>query len=267
MKRITVLLAIIGVIGLADYVSPSVWVAYNDCIYREGEFIADNVTTFAIGRSNPHPESGNLIRLSDGKDTGVTVSFIEFKTVGSLNWAGDAAEFPDGTDAAEIFNGIVDPTGNISYGDAPGWYLDLNIEGLDPSGLYTFAGSVNRNGAADYADRVTNWKIMGADSFVYASSAGAHKVSDDAVEFVTGINNDGYVAKWTDINPGRDGDITIRTSHGVGEENGGMAGANANKGYAAGVFMLEFQGAQAVVPSRKLTTTWSRIKSSHSMRE
>ena len=33
----------------------------------------------------------------------------------------------------------------------------------------------------------------------------------------------------------------IRTSHSVGEANGGLAGAHAYKGYAGGVFMLELQ--------------------------
>ncbi len=87
---------------------------------------------------------------------------------------------------------------------------------------------------------------MDADSFTYASSDDAHKVAADAVEFITGANSDGYVAKWTDIDPGSDGEIVIRTSHGVGEADGGMADAHGHKGYAGGVFMLQFQGPQAI---------------------
>ena len=261
MKRTIGFMAIFATLCVVAYAASDTWVAYNDCVYEGAQFIADNVTTFGIGRGNLYPESGELINQSNGRDMGVTVTFSEFKTVGSLNWAKDAATFDKGSDAAEIFNGIVDPAGNISYGDAPGWYLDLIIEGLDPSGLYTFAGSVNPNGGADYRDRVTNWKIIGAESFTYASSDDAHKVSEDSVEFVTGINDAGYIAKWTDIDPGPDGEIIIRTSHGVGEENGGIAGANENKGYAGGVFMLEFQGMQAVEAHGKLVTTWSKIKS------
>jgi len=261
MKRAISLAAVFAILGAVAYADSDPWVAYNDCVYVDGQFIADNLTTFAIGRTNTHPEFGELIKQSDGGDTGVTVTFVEFKTSGSLNWAKDAAMFDDGSDAAEIFGDYVDPTGNISYGDAPGWYLDLIIEGLEPAGAYTFAGSVNRGGAADYADRVTNWKIMGADSFTYASSDDAHKVSEDAVEFVTGVNNVGYVAKWANIDPGRDGEFVIRTSHSVGEENGGMPGSNEYRGYAGGVFMLEFQGMQAVEAGGKLATTWSKIKS------
>jgi len=263
MKRAIAFTAIFAILSAAGYAVSSEWVAYNDCVFKDAQVIADNVTTFAIGRTNVHPETGNLIKFSDGSDTGVTITFSEFKTVGSLNWAGDAAQFDEGSDAAEIFNDIVDASGNISYGDAPGWYLDLIIEGLDTGGLYTFVGSVNRNGGADYEDRVTNWTIMGADSFAYASSEDAQKVSEDSVEFSTGVNNVGYVAKWTDINPGDDGEIVIRTTHGVGKQDGGMADANEYRGYAGGVFMLEFQGTQAVEAYGKLVTIWGKLKSAY----
>jgi hypothetical protein len=74
------------------------------------------------------------------------------------------------------------------------------------------------------------------------------------VEFSTGHNEAGYVAKWTDIAPGADGRVVIRTSHSVGEANGGLAGAHAYKGYAGGAFMLELQGdAGAVDPKKGLS--------------
>jgi hypothetical protein len=56
------------------------------------------------------------------------------------------------------------------------------------------------------------------------------------------------VARWTDIQPSEDGKITIRTSHGVGEANGGLPGAHAYKGYGGGVFMLGEQSGSSVVP-------------------
>jgi hypothetical protein len=260
MNRIITSAVAFAVLSAVAYGASDTWVAYNDCVHEAGQFIADNVTTYAIGRTNPHPESGELIRVADGGSTGVTATFVEFKTAGSLNWAKDAATFDEGSDAAELFGEYVDPSGNISYGDAPGWYLDLIIEGLDPDGSYTFAGTVNRNGGADYEDRISNWRIMSADFFTYASSEDAHKVAEDTVEFSTGVNAEGLVAKWTNIDPGDDGEIVIRTTHGVGEEAGGIADAHANKGYAAGLFMLEFQGPQAVEAYGKLATTWGGIR-------
>jgi len=261
MKRITVFMAFFAMLNGMAYGTLSDWAAYNDSVYQDGQFIAENVTTFAIGRGNPHPESGNLLKLNDGSDTGVTVTYSELKTVGSVNWATDNAAFAKGTDAAKIFSDVVDASGNISYGDAPGWHVDLAIEGLDSDGLYTFAGSVNRDGnGGDYGTRVTKWKIIGADSFTYASSDGAHRIAEDSVEFVTGINDGGYVAKWTNINSGSDGKIIIRTTHSIGKKNGGIADAHEYKGYAGGVFMLEFQGMRSINPKGKLTTIWSKIK-------
>ena len=91
--------------------------------------------------------------------------------------------------------------------------MDLEIEGLDPDRKYTFVGTAMRGGGAGYAERTTNWKIIDADKYTYASSSGAWKVGEDSVEFSTGHNEVGYVAKWTDISPGEDGKIIIRTSH------------------------------------------------------
>jgi len=259
--KLTFVFAVILITVSIPAITMASWGAYNDCVYNDAQFIADNVTTYAIGRTNPHPESGNLLDQSDGSDTGVTVTFSEFKTVGSLNWATDGATFDKGSDADKIFGDFVDPSGNISYGDAAGWYLDLIIEGLSSDGLYTFVGTVNRNGAgADYETRVTNWKIIGADRYTYASSNGTHKVAEDSVEFSTGVNNKGYIAQWKDIAPGEDGKIVIRTTHGQGSKNGGMADANEYKGYAAGLFMLKYQGLASVSPAGRLTTIWGKIK-------
>jgi hypothetical protein len=221
---------------------PDNWEAYNDSAFKAGQANADNVTTFGLGRSfEGEGAAGDLKVVTDGEDTQVNVSYSETFSTGSVSSAGDTATFTPGTDAAEVFDGKVDASGNISYGDSPGWHVDLTISGLDPTRFYTFVGTVNRNGGAGYADRVTNWKIMGADSFTYASSSGAKKVADDSVEFSTGDNTAGYVARWTDVKPGADGTIVIRTSHTVGEANGGIPGAHAYKGYAGGMFMVKVQ--------------------------
>ena len=229
-----------GVFLLA--MQPEEWEAYNDSAFKTGQINADNVTTFGVGRNfTGEATAGDLKNLVDGENTQANVAYVETISTGSVNNAGDFADYAAGTDAEAVFKGKVDLAGNISYGDSPGWYVDLKITGLDPTRFYTFVGTANRNGGAGYADRVTNWKLIGADFFTYASSAGAHKVSDDSVEFSTGENGAGYVARWTDIKPGSDGTIIIRTSHTVGAANGGLAGAHAYKGYGGGVFMVKQQ--------------------------
>ena len=219
--------------------TPFRWQAFNDSAYKPGQVEAPYATTYGIGRNYVGDGlSGELKKIDSGEIAGVTATFTEFITQGSVNNAGDTASYVPGSDAEAVFGGQVDLAGNVSYGDAPGWHVDLTFTGLDPLKRYTFAGTADRHGGSGYADRVTNWKLIGADSFLYASSTGAHKVNDDSVEFSTGDNTAGLIARWTDINPGPNGAIVIRTSHSVGQQNGGTPGAHAYKGYAGGVFML-----------------------------
>ena len=227
------------------------WTAFNDSVNKNGGTTDVSVTTINVGRTSPGPSSAELLEFGSGDGTGVTATYEETLTVGSVFWTNDSITYDEESDAAKLFGEALDLSGNISYGDAPGWHMDLILEGLDPNRKYVFAGTAMRGGGAGYAERTTNWKIIGADSFNYASSDGAWKVSDDSVEFSTGHNADGYVAKWTDIAPGADGKIIIRTSHSVGEANGGLAGAHAYKGYAGGAFMLELQGDSGSVSPKK----------------
>ena len=230
------------------------WQAYNDSVNANGGTTDETVTMINVGRSSPGPASSELLVFGSGDGTGVTATYEETLSEGSVYWTSDAITFDEESDAAKLFGEALDLTGNISYGDAPGWHMDLILEGLDPNSKYVFAGTAMRGGGLGYAERTTNWKIMGAESFVYASSEGAWKVSEESVEFSTGHNEAGYVAKWTDIAPGADGRIVIRTSHSVGEANGGLAGAHAYKGYAGGVFMLELQvDSGAVAPGKGLS--------------
>ena len=226
---------------ISTYSQSQSWIAYNDSANKNGGTSEETVTEINIGRSSPGPNSGELLQYGSGEGTGVTATYKETLSVGSVFWTSDSITYDEESDAARIFSEVLDLTGNISYGDAPGWYMDLEIEGLDPDRKYTFVGTAMRGGGAGYAERTTNWKIIDADKYTYASSSGAWKVGEDSVEFSTGHNEVGYVAKWTDISPGEDGKIIIRTSHSVGEENGGLPGAHSYKGYAGGVFMLESQ--------------------------
>ncbi|MEM7385106.1 MAG: hypothetical protein AAF514_09190, partial [Verrucomicrobiota bacterium] len=230
------------------------WIAYNDSADVNPEATPATATNFGLGRNYAGlgPE-GTLKDFDTGDELGVTVTLTETISEGNtINWAGDAADFVAGTDAESFFGGILELAGNMSYNDAPGWYLDTTFSGLDPEKLYTYVGTANRNGGDSYGERVTNWSLREADSSLFAASEGAHKVDDDSVEFSTGNNSAGLVARWTDINPGADGTFTIRTSHGIGEANGGLPGAHAYKGYAGGVFLLMEQSSgsgQPVAPA------------------
>lgn len=216
------------------------WVAYNDCVDTDPGLTPVNATSFGLGRSYIGDGStGNLIDFNTGADTGVTVTFVEnFSAGNTINWARDSADYVEGTDAAEIFGDVLNLSGNMSYNDAPGWSLDLTISNLDPNVSYTFAATVHRSGGADYATRITNWSLNGAEAATYACSDGALKVSETSAEFSTGNNVEGLVARWTDIRAGADGTVTLRTTHGIGSAAGGIAGADPYRGYGGGLFML-----------------------------
>lgn len=219
------------------------WVAFNDCVDTDPASTPENATSFGLGRSYVGDgSSGELIDFETGEGTGVSASFTEnFSGGNTINWASDFADFTDGTDAEQTFGGKLNLAGNMSYNDEPGWSLDLTFSNLDPAAAYTFAATVHRNGGPDYQMRISNWKIIGADASTYACSADAHKVSEQSVEFITGHNPAGLVARWTDIHPAVDGSFTIRTSHGVGEADGGLPNPDSYRGYAGGLFMLMAQ--------------------------
>jgi len=219
------------------------WVAYNDCVDTTPAATPVNATSFGLGRSyTGDGSSGTLINFDTGAATGVQVTFTEnFSAGNTINWATDAADYTPGSDAAELFSGKLNLAGNMSYNDSPGWSLDLNFSSLDPDTSYTFAATVHRNGGVDYASRITNWTLSGVESATYACSSGAQKISETSAEFSTGNNTAGLVARWSDIRAGADGTFTIRTSHGIGNVAGGIAGADAYRGYAGGLFMLMAQ--------------------------
>ena len=228
------------------------WQAFNDSANKNGGTDDPTVTTINIGRSSPGPVEEELLQFGSGDGTGVIARYEETVSTGSVFWTSDSITVDPQSDAATLFGEVLDLNGNISYGDAPGWHVDLVLEGLDPQRTYTFAGTAMRGGGQGYAERTTNWQLLGADTFTYASSQGAWKVGEDSVEFSTGHNKVGYVARWTGIAPGSDGQIIIRTSHTVGEANGGLPGAHAYKGYAGGVFMLELESGSNQGPQQNM---------------
>ena len=172
--------------------------AYNDLAWAEGQRSL-NITTYTRG------EGGALKNYADGATLGATLT---------LNMGGDftgptmGAEPAAGTDAANVFGGIVDCLGLISYGATD---LTLTFSGLDPALLYEVVVFGNRN-KPDYTDRITKNAISGADAFVNASSSGTafSGPSDTSTAVVNGYNTqNGHVARFIDVEPGTDGEFQI----------------------------------------------------------
>ena len=218
------------------------WTAYNDSVYDAGTngYIGTNVTEYGIGIGFSGDTFGELLDQASGTPTGVTATLTES---GGVNWQPSASSWNGGydtaagTDAYNTFNGIADMTGVVYYGPATGWYVDLTFTGLDPAAQYTFATSASRANPA-YTDRYSIYTISDVDAATNSSTAGTQEYLGDpmAVWFNTGDNHgDGYVARWTTIQPGANGSFTVRAE----------AHPSANSGYKAyafDVFMLEEEG-------------------------
>ena len=199
-----------------------VWVAYNDCSWQSDQ-INTNITTLTCNTDT----AGLLLKnYATGANTVVTagVNVLTNHTAYPANGNYTNA----GTDAYNTFYGKASMVGVINYNTTTGWYIDVILTGLDPAKTYTFITSVNR------ADASMTWNskftISDVDAATNASTSGVTPINDYSVSFNAGYNTvNGYVARWTGIQPGADGDFTVRSEH---------ANSGDYYGYGPGVFML-----------------------------
>jgi uncharacterized repeat protein (TIGR02543 family) len=196
------------------------WTAYNDCVTTSGQHIGDNVTTIALDGS------GTLIDQATGRSTGVTAELTQSGGVSEETTYGD--DTAENTDAYNTFFAFTDIAGNMHYGDS-GWYVLLTFTGLDPAKTYTFATTANRNNSS-YTSRISKFTLSDVDAATNASTSGVTVNDNLSVSFVTGYNTeDGFVARWTGIQPGPDGDFTVRVE----------ADGSEYRAYGFSVFMLQ----------------------------
>ena len=212
------------------------WTAYNDCAVGTGESTT-NITTYSVSS----PTSGLLKNYATGADTTVTAAFTI--SGGPTKVTGNGAECNSGTDAYTTFNGKAGMVGVINYGSTTGWYVDVTFTGLNTAKTYTFATSANRNNSS-YSNRISKFTISDVASATNASTSGVTVINNESVSFCTGDNTaSGYVARWTGIQPGADGDFTVRAE----------SGGTVNEAYGPGVFMLQEEA--ATTPTITITGT------------
>lgn len=238
MSRTLLTAGMVALLG-APAVSAS-FVAYNDVVYHSSHgTLQPNVTTYNTGNNSPGPSSGVLVDKSTGVSTGVTLSLTYS---GGVNWETSLSSGGDdcasGTDARSVFDpaSTVSLKGTLVYGST-GWYVDATFTGLNPNGRYEFVTTANRNNAS-YTSRVTRYTISGADGFTNESTPGTVITNGGAsTAFSTGANTaNGYVARWTDIDPGADGSFSVRAQADV-----------SNQAYGFDAIMLAETGAANAV--------------------
>ncbi len=204
------------------------WTAFNDCVWASGQ-PNTNITTYSYTGTT----SGLLRNYATGANTTVTVAITYNGNINSSTTNG--ANSASGTDAYNTFAGPTSMTGVINYTATAGWWVDVTLTGLDPAKTYTFATSANR--ADSSYTRDSRFTISDMTAATNASTSGVNVISNESVYFNTGYNTvNGYVARWTGIQPGTDGDFKVRV-----EANSGYYG------YGPSVFMLQEESAQTTV--------------------
>jgi len=212
-------------------ISQAGWIAYNDCIGTS----PGNVTYYASntigGGGGFETPSGLLKRYSDGTFTAVTA------TLTSSNISGSTGSMPNaGTPAHNAFNGILNLAGSASYNSSgSAWYYQVTFSGLDPTKSYEFVTTANRGGTYTPA-RMSQFSILGADSFTNASTAGVSVISAGVLHLNSGSNTaNGDIIKWTGITAA-DGVFTIRSEN---VPFGGLGQPSGSHGYGLQGFSLE----------------------------
>ena len=72
---------------------PASWQAYNDSGNKNGGTTDETVTMINVGRSSPGPASTELLVFGSGDGTGVTATYEETLSEGSVFWTSDAITF------------------------------------------------------------------------------------------------------------------------------------------------------------------------------
>jgi len=183
-----------------DEREPATFEAYNDLRWISGQ-TQSNITIWTTG------DTGALVDYATGTNTPMTLSVTGGDPVDN------GAMSDPGTDGYDVFNGKVDCVGVIQY-SAEDLVLNFSADAIDGQRYEVFVFG-NRDNAA-YTDRISKMTISGADSFVNASSTGTLAGATDAdTTIVHGYNTEnGYVARYTDIDAGADGTFVITVSDG-----------------------------------------------------
>lgn len=210
------------------------WIAYNDCLHQAGDASAANVTDWTIRTGDLTHFTGRLRNFETGSDAGMpTVTFTMGGAGLAVSSGGAGGNFSPGTEAYEIFNGIVDFGPDLVYYGGTGWWVEIEFSGLDPKSRYTFVGTANRS--QSYPTRISLFTILDATGFVNSSSPGVVARDGATTKFLAGNNGvNGYVVRWDDIVPSARGTFKVRAA--------AAAEAESGRAYPFGGFMLQVGG-------------------------
>ena len=200
------------IFSAAEVETESSFQAYNDLSWAEDQRF-ENITRFTTDEGTGTPPDGSGGALVDFV-TGRVLSSTLLVEGGSWNGSNHTrlCGSPNvGSDAEGVFGGIVDTRGVISYGTE----LTLTFGSLDPQMRYQVVLYGDR-GRRDYTNRISKATLSGVFGAENRSSLGAafSGANDESTILANGYNPNGYVARFTAINPGADGTFTVTLSDG-----------------------------------------------------
>lgn len=188
------------------------FVAYNDLSGSGAGSSSGNVTNLSLG------QSGQLLNYDTGAATGVTLQVTGFDNA----FRDEGFSVPDyiNGDAATEFGTILNNNGYIRHNTVGQGYVEMRFTGLDPNKRYTVVLTGER-GEPSYTNRNTKFTLTDVDLFTNSSSAGIPYSGSNWVEFNTGYNAlNGYVARFSEIAPGVDGDMLVTAGVGTNSASG-----------------------------------------------
>ncbi|MBN1673692.1 MAG: hypothetical protein JXR37_21775 [Kiritimatiellae bacterium] len=229
---------------------PAEFTAYNDLAWFAGQRSA-NITTYTTTNAFPTGiDGGLLVDWATGTRLGARLTVRGASAPAAQQGLAPAP----GTDAYNVFAGVVDCAGTTTYGDQD---LTLTLSDLDPALRYELVLYCDRNGSS-YVGSSARYQVatlQGATGFQNASTAGTtiltQTTGNDTTRYNAGYNNPaGYVTRFTNIDPGTDGQIVLRVKR-----------DSANSAYTyANALML--RGSKVEGPESKVSkgATWKYRK-------
>lgn len=166
--------------------------------YHNTEALVDNPDESRVTKGNTSGTGYALKYYADGSPAdGAHIVITHSLTAGN----NAAAVLPDpGTDAHDLFSGILNLATHFSYGNTAS--ATITFTNLPP-GRYDVALTLNRGNNGN----LTRLTLTNVTSFTAASSEGIHDAddSDDATVVIDSNNKvPGHVARWTNIEPAGD---------------------------------------------------------------
>jgi len=225
-----IVLVVVLAVCLAGHVANAdiAWTAYNDT--HSGGAPGSNITDWTIHNNDQSHNFGKLKDYETGSDVGMPSVLFTMGAAGLNVSTGAGADPAPGTDAYEIFNNIVQLSGYLVYYGNPGWWMEIEFTGLNPTRMYSFVGTSIRD--SDYPLRKSLFTIMGHVSAINNSSDGVLSKTDNTTIMLAGDNDvRGYIVRWDDIIPAVDGSFKIRSE--------ATADSDAGKAYPISAFRLQ----------------------------